>query len=108
MANYSSQAVLCSLGTTAIGGNGAGIYQIKGKISLPKQSEGSSASSQLIVTINVSGGSPIYTGMPGADAFQTGATLSSTDVFNVVLTSSNPIDQALNAFKATVELISLS
>jgi hypothetical protein len=107
MANYGTSVVIGALGTTAIGANGAGIYLLKGSISLPKQSEGASSASQLVVTVNVNGGASIYTGLAGADAFQCGATLGAADVFNVILSSSNPIDQALNSVKATVELIQI-
>ena len=108
MANYYLSTLYDAIATYSLGGALAGPYTVKGVITLPRQSEGSASASQLVVSIAVNGGTPIYTGAPGADGFQAYANLLLGDVFTITFSSTSAIDQVPNSFKATVELMGLS
>jgi hypothetical protein len=77
---------------------------IKGKITLPNIIEGATANSQVVVTMNINGGAAFYTGMPGAEGFETGTVAIAGNILNIILTSSLPSDQGLNVIKTTVSL----
>jgi hypothetical protein len=103
MADYASSEVISGLRTTAVPYIAAGPCLIAGKLTLPRASQGSAGASTVVVTVNQNG-SPIYVGAPGADGFKTIANIVLGDVINIVTSSSNPIDQALNAVKMTVSI----
>jgi len=79
-----------------------GAKTLKGKIALPNLIEGAPANSQVVVTINLNGGSAIYTGAPGLEGFDSGGYANAGDVFNVILSSSLPQDQQLLGVKSTI------
>lgn len=80
-----------------------GQYIAEGKISLPTISEGESQSG-VIVTINVNGGSDIYTGEQAAEGFRAGSFLSEGDTLEITLSSSETVDQSLNVIKSTISI----
>jgi hypothetical protein len=80
------------------------ILNIKGKVNLPNLIEGAAANSQVVVTMNLNGGATFYTGIPGAEGFETGVVAVAGDILNIILTSSAPVDQGLNVIKTTVSL----
>lgn len=80
----------------------AGPYFLKGKISLPTISQGAGPSSCL-VTINQNG-SPIYTGIAGAEGFYKDFLAAANDTMTVVLTSAAAADQPVNAIKTAISL----
>lgn len=92
------------LGTMSIPVQAAGYYTVSGKLTLPTISEGLPSNSQVVVTVNISGGAAIYTGVAGAEGFMTGGSLTAGQVFNVILTSSSPVDLGLNVIKTTVSV----
>ena len=75
---------------------GAGAKNIKGKLTLPNIIEGAIANSQVVVTVNLNGGSAFYTGIAGAEGFETGITAAVGDVINVILSSSAPAVRILH------------
>jgi hypothetical protein len=110
MAQSSVQAVFSGLGTLAIQVPNVGTYSLQGNISLPSINQGATANSQVIVTINVNGGSTLYTGAAGAQGFVflpiTIASANST--VNVILSSATGVDQGLNLIKTTVSISELT
>jgi hypothetical protein len=59
------------------------------KITFPELDKGSSINAQVIVTVNINGGSPVYTGMATAQGFRSGGyAVAIGDVFNVIYSSS--------------------
>lgn len=92
------------LGTFSFVVQETGAKNIKGKVTLPTQSEGSPTPSQVIITVNVNGGAAIYTGTAAAEGFESGAYVNAGDTFNVILSSSLPTDQANLAVKSTISL----
>lgn len=84
----------------------AGPYSIKGKLTLPTYTDdGSTGTSAVVTTVNQNG-SPIYTGLAGAEGFYTTFLAAAGDTITVVFTSSATVDQAPNAVKATIGLTS--
>lgn len=102
MAAYNQNLVFNGLGTLSITVPVAGTYFISGNISIPTISTGSSPSSCL-VTINQNG-SPIYTGVAGAEGFYTSMVCAAADVIAVVFSSSAAVDQLLNVIKSTISI----
>jgi hypothetical protein len=88
----------------------AGTYELRGKITLPEISQGQLSNSQVVVTINVNGGSTIYTGAAGAQGFFISPLViaSALSSINIILTSSAPVDQGLDLIKTTASLSELS
>lgn len=80
----------------------AGAKTVQGTLTLPNLNEGSTSSSQVVVTVNLNGGSAFYTGAAGALGFETGTFANPGDTINIILTSSLPADQGLNSVKSTL------
>jgi hypothetical protein len=80
----------------------AGPYFVKGKLTLPTLVGGSAASS-ILVTINQNG-SPVYTGLAGAEGFYKNLSCAAYDVIAVVFSSSVTTDQALNVMKSVISI----
>jgi hypothetical protein len=101
--DFSISQVISGLRTTIVPYVVAGPLALIGKVSVPRASQGSSGASTVVVTVNQNG-TPVYTGQPGADGFRTGVNVVLGDVITIVTSSSNPIDQQLNAVKTTVSI----
>lgn len=79
----------------------AGPYSIRGKTTLPTNTDdGNTGTSACVTTINQNG-SPIYTGLPGAEGFYTTFLAAAGDVMTVVFSSGATIDQPLNTIKCS-------
>lgn len=102
MSSFNQNASFSGLGTFSITVQIAGPYFLEGKISLPTLTNGGGASSCL-VTINQNG-SPIYTGLAGAEGFKKDTLCAAGDVLAIVLSSSAPADQPLNAIKTVIAI----
>ena len=101
MADFSKGSVISGLRTTPVPYTVAGPLQLVGKLTLPRPSNGSSGASTVVVTVNQNG-SPTYTGVPGADGFETGVNVVLGDVITIVTSSNSVVDQQLNAVKTTL------
>jgi len=110
MAMNSSSEVFNGLGTFNIGVPNAGTYSLLGVIDLPMLSQGSSANSQVVVTISINSGSTIYTGAAGAKGFAISPLViaSANSLINLTLSSSAPVDQGLNLIKTTAQVSELT
>lgn len=93
------------LGTLSFEAPQDGAYLLDGKISLPSLARGSDDTSELVVTIDINNGSPIYTGDAGAEGFlvNTGD-ISGGDIINMNFSSSADVDQPLNVLKASIAI----
>ena len=80
----------------------AGPYFVKGKVFLPTLVDGGVASS-VVITVNQNG-SPVYTGLAGAEGFYVDISCAANDVIAVVPSSSVTTDQALNAVKVRISI----
>lgn len=80
----------------------AGAYSVSGKFTLPTIVDGAGASS-LVVTVNQNG-SPIYTGLAGAEGFYTNVSCAAFDIIAFVLSSSAAVDAVNNAVKAVYSI----
>jgi len=105
MANYAVTEVFKGLGTFNFGVPTAGVYSIQGNLRLPTIPQGSTANSQVVVTVAINGGAPIYTGLPGSEGFLIPSTaMTALSFFNVTLSSTTPVDLGLNAITLTAQL----
>src|ERR1700727_852007 len=103
MADYSSSIVTSILGTTTFSIPVTAFLKFKGTLTLPTESEGSSAQSQ-VVTVLSQNGTPVYTSNPGDMGFELSLNCTSGDVFTLVMSSSAPIDQGKNVIKCTLAI----
>lgn len=87
-----SNIVFSGLGTISFHVSGTGVKNVKGKLTLPNLIEGAADNSHVVVTINLNGGSAFYTGLVGAEGFESGTYATAGDTINVVLTSSAAVD----------------
>ena len=96
------------LQTQLIGIPTTGVYNLSAKLTLPEIPEGSSAASQVVITITQtpSGGSPstIYTGMMSARGFSIPVYGNALDVLSVSLSSSATVDQGLQSVKCVLSI----
>ncbi len=92
--------VFNGLGTLSFTVATAGAYFLEGKTSLPTLVQGNGASS--LLTVVNQNGSPIYTGIAGAEGFYLDVTCAANDVLSVVFSSSAAADQPLNVIKSVV------
>jgi hypothetical protein len=90
------------LGTFGIIVQTAGLKTVSGTLTLPNINQGASADSAVVVTVNLNGGSTLYTGGAGATGFETQVSASAGDTINVILTSAAAVDQGLNVVKSTI------
>lgn len=79
-----------------------GNYKIEGKLSLPLPSQGGGETA-VVVVINLNG-SPVYTGVAGAEGFKRIQPLLTSDTVTIVLSSSASADQPKNAVKTTLSI----
>lgn len=100
MANFYQNFVFCGLGTLTFSAPSTGGYFLEGKTSLPTISNGGGVSS-LLTVVNVNG-SPVYTGIVGAEGFRTDLSLTANDTITVVFSSAAAPDQGLNVIKSTI------
>ena len=89
------------LGTLSVTIPQAGAYFFKGKISIPTIAKGDVGPSSCLVTINQNG-SPVYTGIAGAEGFYTDIACALNDVIAMVFSSAAAVDQGLNVIKSTI------
>lgn len=90
------------LGTFTMSAPEAGPYFFEGKITLPTINNGGGVSACL-VTINQNG-SPVYTGIAGAEGFYKNVTCAFNDTMTIVLSSAATPDQGLNVIKSTFSI----
>lgn len=102
MATFNQNAVFSGLGTFSVIVPIAGPYFIEGKSTIPTLVNGG-GQSQLVATINQNG-SPIYTGVAGAQGFRTDVTCAANDTIAIVLTSAAAPDLGLNVIKTTIDI----
>lgn len=102
MANYNQNFVLSGLNTLTTVVPFAGLYLLKGQISLPTLVGGAGVSACL-VTINQNG-SPVYTGQAGAEGFSAEIACAALDTLAVVLSSAAAADQPANVIKSNIQL----
>lgn len=102
MAQYNQNLVFNGLGTLSLNVPLAGQYVFDGKISLPTLSSGAGQSS-LVVTINQNG-SPVYTGVAGAQGFRALIVCAANDLMAIVFSSSAAADLPLNVIKSTIDI----
>lgn len=102
MAQVEQNAVFCGLGTFTYVAPIAGPYFVEGKSSIPTLSNGGGVSS-LLTVVNVNG-SPVYTGVAGAEGFYVVTTLAALDSVTIVFSSAAAVDQGLNVIKSTISL----
>lgn len=95
---YNQNTETTGMNTTTFTAPTAGTYTAHGKLTVPTLVGGGAASS-VVVTVNQNG-SPIYTGLAGAEGFKTQINCAALDAITVVLSSSLTTDQAPNAVKA--------
>lgn len=81
----------------------AGTYLLSGKLALPTISEGATDNSQVVTTIKQNG-STIYTGQAGAKGFGCEVICAANDSMQVILTSSNAVDQGLNVVQGVISI----
>jgi hypothetical protein len=104
MANFNMNSTTAGLGTivtTQV--PTTDIYEVSGKLTIPTITQGSASQSHVVVVVNVNG-SPIYTGLAGAEGFKTTAQCTAADIITVVLSSDSNVDKDLNVVKTTVSI----
>lgn len=83
----------------------AGPYFAKGKLSIPRPSQGDAQASSAVVTItNRTGPVTLYTGTAGADGFRVDTLCAAGDIIRIAITSANSEDTALNAVKTQIQI----
>lgn len=100
MAQFNQNAAITGLSTYSVIVPSAGPYFMEGKLSLPTLVGGAGASA-CVATVNLNG-SPIYTGLAGAEGFRAETVCAAGDTLSVVLSSAAAPDQILNAIKGVV------
>lgn len=101
MASFNQNMAFSGLGTFAlIPAPAAGVYFVEGHMSLPTIVNGGGASSALVV-VNVNG-SPMYTGVAGAEGFKADLVLAASDAVTVVVSSAAAADAPLNVIKGNI------
>lgn len=99
---FNQNASFAGLGTYSVIVPTAGLYFVDGKISLPSVRDGDGKSACLAV-VNVNG-SPVYTGVAGAEGFKTDMICAAGDTVAVVLSSAAAADQPLNVIKSNIAI----
>jgi hypothetical protein len=103
MANAIANITFNGLGTYNYHVPVAGLIIFDAKINLPSISQGNSANSSVVVTINQNS-SLKYTGVAGAEGFYLQLPCSANDSIDFILTSADAVDQGLNKVKTTVSI----
>lgn len=106
MAMYNQSQVSTGLTTTTYTAPFAGQYMLRGKLTLPMITTGSTPSSVVVTITNGTGPVTLYTGTAGVTGFQIDTVCAAGDVISIALTSAATVDQALNAIKMTTEFAS--
>ncbi len=99
---YNQNLTFNGLGTLSITVPFAGAFFFEGKISLPTLTNGGGVSACL-VTINQNG-SPVYTGIAGAEGFRADIACAANDVIAMVFSSAAAADQGLNVIKSVIAI----
>lgn len=99
---FNQNVTIAGLQSYSVGVPTAGPYFVEGKISIPTITNGGGQSS-VVATVNQNG-SPIYTGVAGAEGFRTDLLCAAADVIQIVLSSAAAPDLGLNNVKATVAI----
>ncbi len=99
---YNQNLAFNGLGTLSITIPFDGAFFFDGKISLPTLTNGGGVSACL-VTINQNG-SPVYTGIAGAEGFKTDIACTAGDVIAMVFSSAAAADQGLNVIKSVIAI----
>ena len=92
------------LGTFTLYAPMAGYLTVSGKIQLNTIPQGDPVNSSVVVTINKNGGSTLYTGPAAAEGFFLRISCAIGDAINIILSSSNVVDQGPNQVQMTVSL----
>ncbi len=100
MAQFNQTLVWTGLGTQTLTVPTAGPYFFDGKITLSTLTSSGQVSS-LVVTINQNG-TPVYTGVAGAQGFHTDITCAAGDTITIVFSSAATADQPINAIKCVI------
>jgi hypothetical protein len=80
----------------------AGPYFVKGKVFLPTLVDAGIASS-VVITVNQNG-SPVYTGLAGAEGFYVDVSCAANDILAVVPSSGVSTDALANAVKLRISI----
>lgn len=91
------------LGTTSFKLPADGEYVFEGKSTIPTIINGGGESA-LVVSINLNGGSALYTSPPSSRTFRQIVNGVAGDTVNMVFSSGNAVDQALNAIKTSISI----
>lgn len=97
--NLSSQG----LTTVTVGAPETATYHIEGKLTLPTVTTGATANSAVVVVVNVNG-SPVYTGLAGAEGFATSPACTAGDTITIVTSSAAAVDQQSNSIRSTISI----
>jgi hypothetical protein len=102
MANFSQNYTIAGLETAAFYVPLAGLYTLSGKINLPAARDTGIASN--VVTTVKQNSTTIFTSTAGAPGFSIPFNAAAGDEVQVILSSSTPEDEVLNAVNATISL----
>jgi len=102
MNNFSQNVSFVGLGTYTFVAPFAASFFFEGKMTIPTLTNGGGVSS-LLVVVNLNG-SPVYTGIAGAEGFRTDIACALADVVTIVLSSADTPDQGLNVIKSTFSI----
>ena len=104
MAQFNQSLMLQGLNSVSVTVPVANDYIVEGKITIPTLSGGGGTSS-LVAVVNKNG-SPVYTGSAGQQGFHARFACAALDVIQVVFSSGNANDAALNAVKSSIYISS--
>ena len=100
---FNQNASFAGLKTYSVIVPAAGLYFVDSKISLPSVRDGDGKVSLHLAVVNVNG-SPVYTGLAGAEGFKTDMICAAGDTVAVVLSSAAAADQPLNVIKSNIAI----
>lgn len=100
MASFNQNIAFSGLSTVSMIAPSAGPYCLDGKISLPTITNGGGASA-CVATVNQNG-SPIYTGIAGAEGFKVDMLCAANDTIALVLSSAAAADAPANVIKGVL------
>ena len=99
---YNQNLTFAGLGTLSITLPMDGSYFFEGKISLPTLTKSGEVSA-LVVVVNKNG-SPVYTGVAGAEGFKVQVSCVANDLIAMVFSSAATADQGLNVIKSVISI----
>ena len=91
-----------NLGTISVGCPEAATYNVDVKLQIPSRVQ--SGSDSAVLTVIKKNASTIYTGVAGSTGAWTQVACSAGDTISVVTSSSNTIDNNLNAVQGTIAI----